>query len=89
MAVKKGAAKERTVKESDRDALDSSTKIRVEFYVDDERAAVLFPDRKDDDSSKGPFSSGAVGWNESGKISIAGYNHQLSLNLVQVGTKQQ
>lgn len=84
MAGTKKSTTKREVKTTPKDAIEDSTKVKVTIEVDGEEVARFSMDRKGPDN---PFNSGSVGFYSGGKVSIDAYNHQLSMSLVQIGTK--
>lgn len=74
----------RKVKQTDREAIDDDTEVTVTIEVNGRKVLSTTMDRKGPDNS---FNSGAVGFYLGGKVSIEALSHQMSMNLVQVGTK--
>jgi hypothetical protein len=88
VVTKKGSKRTVTVggKRTPKDAIDDSTKVQVVIRVDGEDVAIQNMDRR---GPGHPFNSGSVGFYAGGKVSVEGFNHQLSMTLTQVGTKGQ
>ncbi len=86
MATKSGTTREFKAKPTDPELLEGKDlEIKIIIEVNGKPVHVGFAQRK---GVANPFNSGSVGWYAGGPISIEAVGHQLSLSIVQKGTKK-